>query len=271
GRQGPVDKRIDAHLRRGALLEKQTDFVAAADSYESVLALTARHPVASEGLLRAFRALEDWSSLAEVLAAKAGQSPKEQAPGLYAELGMLYLQRLGQKGPAEAALRQAVRLDPSNLVTRQNLVALLIERGGMSQAVDLLEEGPEAMPAEPGAALLRHGMELAARAGESQLALRLGRKANARGLNEPAFLRELSDLLYLQGALAEALPLQRRLAEEADFAERPEEAEEALLRVADLAEQLGDAPLAEKSLRRLIQERPLSLRPAERLANLLRP
>src|SRR5262249_29936130 len=47
GRQGPVDKRIDAHLRRGALLEKQADFAAAADSYESVLALTARHPVAS--------------------------------------------------------------------------------------------------------------------------------------------------------------------------------------------------------------------------------
>jgi len=270
GRQGPVDKRIDAHLRRGALLEKQADFAAAADSYESVLALTARHPVASEGLIRAFRAMEDWSSLAEVLAAKAGQSPKDQAPALYAELGMLYLHRLAQKGPAEAALRHAVRLDPSNWVARQNLVALLIERGEMSQAVDLLEEGSEAMPAEQGAELLRHGMQLAVRSGESQLALRLGRRAYALGLNDSAFLKDLSDLLYLQGALTEALPLQQRLAADADFAERPEEAEEALLRLADLAEQLRDGSLAEQTLQRLIKQRPLSLPAAERLGNLLR-
>ena len=270
GRQGPVDKRIDAHLRRGALLENQADFASAADSYEAVLALTARHPAASDGLVRAFRALEDWSSLAEVLAARAGQSPKEQAPTLYAELGMLYLHRLSQKGPAEAALRQAVRLDPSNVEARQNLVALLIERGEMSQAIDLLEEGSEAMPAEPGARLLRHGMELAVKASESHLALRLGRRAYGLGLNDSSFLRELSDLLYLHGALTEALPLQRRLADDADFAERPEEAEEALLRLADLAEQLRDGSLAEQTLRRLLQERPLSLPAAERLGNLLR-
>ncbi len=266
---GPLDKRIEAYLRRGSLLEQRGDLAEAAQSYEAVLALTARHTAATAGLIRVFRASEDWSGLAEVLAVQATQSPKEQAAPLYAELGALYLERLNQKGPAEAALKQAVRIDPLNLVARRQLAPILIDRGELAEAVELLEEGAQIVSPEEGAQLLRDGMELARRAGESHLALRLGRKAQLLGLSDRVFLRELADLLYLQGALNEALPLQRKLADETDFAEFPEESEETLLRLADLADQLSDRGLAEKTLRDLMRERPLCLAAAERLSRLV--
>src|SRR5581483_9819416 len=81
----------------------------------------------------------------------------------------------------------------------------------------------------------------------------------------------LAELLYLLGAVREALPLQHAVADAARFEDDPEGAEAALLRLADLADQAGDAGLAEQSLRRVVKERPFSQAAVDRLAALVAP
>jgi hypothetical protein len=56
---------------------------------------------------------------------------------------------------------------------------------------------------------------------------------------------------------------------EVDFAGAPEDAEQALLRLADLAEQAGEPALAERTLRRVVEERPHHPAAVERLAALV--
>jgi tetratricopeptide (TPR) repeat protein len=267
-RQGPVDKRIAALLRRAAMMGEQGDLTGAGESYEGVLTLAPRHAGAIAGLKQTLQATGDWPGLADVLATEAAQAPKERSGALYAELGALYLERLGRRGPAEAALKKAAQLDVRNISVRRSLLALLAEKGELVKAIELLEEGARATSAEEGAALLREGVGRAIGSGESQLALRLARSAHQLSPASGDALQELTELLYVQGAIQEALPLQEKLAQEADFENFPERAEERL-RLADLAEQLGDLQLAEGSLWTVKAQRPLSRAAAERLSRLL--
>ena len=69
--------------------------------------------------------------------------------------------------------------------------------------------------------------------------------------------------------MKEALPLQQALAAKVSFEERPAEAEHVLLRLADLAEQVGDLSLAEATLKHVVTERPLQSQAVERLAEML--
>ncbi len=268
-RQGPVDRRIEALLRRAAMLEAQADLSAAGQSYESALVLAPANLEAREGLKRVLRALEDWGGLAELIAVEASQVPRRAAAVLLEELGTIYLDRLGQAGPAEAAFQKAIQFVPENGAVRRRLALLLAQRGEIGEAASLVEGIDESSPAAERAALLRQLISVARERGEVELALRLARKAHALVPAVGESLREFAGLLYLRGSVSEALPLQLELADQVDFADAPDLAEEVLLRLADLAEQAEDLPLAQSTLRRLLENRPLCATAAERLAALV--
>ncbi|MFZ5471849.1 MAG: flagellar hook-length control protein FliK [Myxococcota bacterium] len=270
-KQGPAPRRCEALLRRGSLLERAGDSSGAAQSYEGALALAPRQAQATESLKRVLTGMEDWSGLAEVLAAEAAGAPRSAAAALFAELGALYLERLGQKGPAEAALRRAAQLDEKNVEVRRRLFTLLAERGELLEATKLLEETAAALEPAKAAAVLREGVALSRRAGDLERALKLARRAHELSSAQGDDLHALAELLYVKGAVKEALPIHQALATQVDFADNPEGAEGALLRLADLAQQVGEASLAERTLRRLVQERPLHSLAVERLAALVHP
>ncbi|MCU0695450.1 MAG: flagellar hook-length control protein FliK [Myxococcaceae bacterium] len=267
-KQGPVQKRVEALLERAVLLESRGATEEAAAAFEAALALAPRHPAANEGLKRTLRALSDWEGLAELIAAEAAQTPRAKAAPLFAELASLYLDKLALPGPAEAALRRLVSLDAQDVGARRRLAALLEQQGQLSEAVTLFEAAAEASAPADAASMLRHAATLARSAGDDDGTLRLLRRAHqlvpARGDD----LEALADALYLKGALKEALPLHEALAAATSFDDRPDEAERVLLRLADLAEQLGDQSVAEATLRKLVQERPLLTQAVERLAAL---
>ncbi len=270
-KQGPVPRRVEALLERAGLLEARDVRTEAIFALEAALALAPRHPQLLIALKRNLRAVQDWAALAEVVATEAAQTPRQQAAALFAELAGLYLDQLGLTGPGEAALKRVVSLDPTDVGARRRLAALLAPRGEVEDATRLLEEAAATSTAEESAALLREAAALAHTASDEARALRLYRKAHAQVPALGAQLQTLANLLYLHGAVREALPLQQQLTAELDFADDPDEAEGALLRLADLAEQTGDAPLAEQTLRRLWQERPLNAVAVERLAALVYP
>lgn len=268
-RQGPVPKRVDALLMRAQLLEDREARTDAVQAYEAALALSPRHLAATDGLKRNLLALGDFSGLAEVLATQAAQMPKAEAAPLFRELAGLYLDKLSRQGPGEAALRRVVALDAKDFESRRRLARLLAQRSEMEEATHLLEEAAELVLPHEAALALREGVALARGQGDMGRALRLARKAHQKEAARGAQLLELADLLYVHGALQEALPLQQNVCAELSFDDNPDVAEAALLRLADLAEALNDHALAEKSLRRLHQERPLNRAAVERLAALL--
>ncbi|MHB8873812.1 MAG: hypothetical protein ACYC8T_09030 [Myxococcaceae bacterium] len=268
-RHGPGARRVEALLERAELLEEGKDLAAAGEAFESVLALSPRNLPATSGLKRVLGALEEWAALAEVLAAEAAYAPKAQQAVLFAELGVLYLEKLSQKGPAEAALRRAAGLDPGAVEVRKRLVALLVEKGELVEATHLVDEAAGSLAPAEAAALLREGVRLARGAGEVELALRLARRAHVLEPARGAALEALAELLYLHGAVKEALPLQRELVSAASFDDDPDRAEAGLLRLADLAEQDGDPGLSKATLRTLVEARPLCTVAVERLAALL--
>ncbi len=268
---GPAPTRVAALLERAQLLEARDAKLDAIAAFEGALALAPRHPQATEGLKKNLRAVQDWEGLAEVLAAEAASAPKAKAAPLYRELFHLYVEQLGAKGPAEAALRRVVALDESDLSARAHLASILAERGELEESTELLEQAAAGMPDADAARLLREGAAQVRKAGDKDTALRLLRKAHDREPAKGPALVELAELLYLLGAVSEALPLQKQVADAARFDDDPEGAEVALIRLADLADQAKDAQLAESALRRVAKERPLSQSAVERLAALVAP
>ncbi|XXF77129.1 flagellar hook-length control protein FliK [Myxococcaceae bacterium GXIMD 01537] len=269
-RQGPTSRRVEAMLARAALLEQRGALDEAARGLEAALALAPRQPVALAARQRVLRGLGDWAGLAGMLATEAPHAPPTEAAALYTELADLYLDKLAQPGPAEAALRQALRLAPAATAVHRRLVGLVAGRGDVLEAAALLEVAAEcaAEPAEA-AALLREGVTHARAAEELDRALKLARRAHALVPAHGARLAELAELLYLRGEVRDALPLQEALSRTVDFAAAPREAEAAHLRLGELAERAGDTSRAVAAYRRLIAERPLSEEAVQRLAGLL--
>ena len=265
-RQGPVPRRVEALLERGALLEARNARDLAVEAYESALALAPRNAPATEGLRRCLLALGDFAGLAELLSAEAQQAPKPKAVGLWTELASIYLDRLSLPGPGEAALRRVVSLDEAQVDARKRLAGLLAAKGDALEATVLYEEAAAHVPPGEGAALLREGGRLAESAGDVPRALRLLRRAHALAPARSLDLAHLARVLYLQGAVAEALPLQREVAEASSFEDDPESAEEAWLRLADLAAEAGETRTSVEALRRVVRERPLNGAAIERLA-----
>src|SRR5262249_58702135 len=105
---------------------------------------------AASGLKQILRALQDWEGLAEMLAVEAARAPRPEAAALFQELGELYADRLGQIGPAEAALRKAAQLDRHNTDARQRLAELLAERGEPLQSASLMGRAAGHRPPSPG-------------------------------------------------------------------------------------------------------------------------
>jgi tetratricopeptide (TPR) repeat protein len=268
-RQGPLPRRVEAQLARASLLEKTGKLAEAADSLEAALSLAPRHAGATAALQRVLRDQEDWTRLAGLLAAEASHAPPPEAAALYAELGSLHLERLEQPEAAEAALRQAVRLAPENIDVRRQLVALVAGRGDSAEAAKLLDVGTSHLPPAEAATLLREGAVHARAAGDMARALDFARRAHALVPARDAQLAELAELLFLQGDVKEALPLQEQLAAAADFSAEPERAGKAWLRLGALAEKLGDSRRAVSAYKRLLAESPLNEVAVHRLAALL--
>ncbi|QSQ23007.1 flagellar hook-length control protein FliK [Pyxidicoccus parkwayensis] len=268
-RQGPTPRRVEALLTRAALLETSGRTRDARESLEGALGLAPRHAQATTALQRVLRAQQDWAALAEVLSAEAPHTPPAEATAMYAELADLYLDRLSQPVPAEAALRQALRLSPSDAAVRRRLVSLVAGRGELREAAALLETASESASAQEAAALLREGAGYARSAQDLDRALKLARKAHSLVPAQGAELASLAELLYLRGAVLEALPLQDTLARDADFHAAPEAAESTWLRLGELAEQAGETKRAVAAYRKLLAERPLCEAAVQRLAALL--
>ncbi|OJH39302.1 tetratricopeptide repeat protein [Cystobacter ferrugineus] len=268
-RQGPVSRRVEALLLRARLLEKAGDRQEAARGLEAALALAPRHGGATSALQRVLRDLEDWQRLTALLAAEAPHAPPAEAAALYAELGTLYLDRLGQPEAAEAALRQALRLTPTDSALRRRLVVLVVSRGNPTEAAQLLDVEDGLLPPDEAASLLREASSHARAAGDMSRALELARRAHALVPARDGALAELAELLFLHGDVREALPLQEQLAAAADFSSDAEASEKAWLRLGALAEKLGDTRRAVSAYKRLLAERPLNEVAVQRLAALL--
>jgi tetratricopeptide (TPR) repeat protein len=268
-RQGPVPRRVEALLARATLLEQHGKREEAARSLDAALSLAPRHPGATAALQRVLRELEDWAGLAALLASEAPHAPPAAAAALYAELATLYLDRLNEPGPAEAALGESLRLAPGDLEVRRRLVSLVVGRGDLLGAAGLLEAAADTAEPAQAAAFLREGAAHARAASDADRALRLARRAHALVPAQGQDLELLADLLFLHGDVREALPLQQQLAAGADFARQPERAEATLLRLGELAEKAGDTQSAIAAWRRLTAERPLNELAVQRLAALL--
>ncbi|HVG57281.1 MAG TPA: flagellar hook-length control protein FliK [Hyalangium sp.] len=268
-RQGPLPRRVEALLARAALLEQQGRRQDAARSLDEALTLSPRHPGATTALQRVLREMEDWAGLAALLANEAPHAPTATAAALYSELAELYLIRLHEPGPAEAALREALRLAPDDAKVRRRLVALIVERGELLEAATLLEAAAENADPEEAAILLRQGAAHARAASEPERALRMVRRAHALKSADGPDLEVLTDLLFQHGDVKEALPLQERLAATVDFAKAPAHAEATLWRLGELAEKAGETKRAIAAWRRLAAQNPRDELAVLRLAALL--
>ena len=268
-RQGPLPRRVEALLARAALLEQQGQREEAARSLEAALALSPRHPGATAALQRVLRELEDWSRLAELLASEAPHAPPVGAVALYSELAELYLDRLQQPAPAEAALREALRLAPDDAQVRRRLVSLVVARGELLEAAGLLEAAAQSAEPEEAATFLREGAVHARAAAEPERALRLVRRAHTLSPAQGSDLEALAELLALHGDVKEALPLQEKLAADVDFAKGRAHAESTVRRLGELAEKAGDTRRAVTAWRRLAAQNPQDELAVQRLAALL--
>jgi len=268
--QGPPEARVQALLRRAELAEASADTDAASDSLERVLVLEPHNATAGVRLRMLLERSEDWAGVAELLAERVPHVSKAEAARLSAELGVLYLEKLGLPGPAEAALRRAAQLDPAQASVRSRLVRLLVDRGAWEEAAETARQAATLLPGPEAAALLREAAAAAARAGADAEALALRRRAHQLDMATGEELRVLAFDLYRAGARTEALPLFSAAARAVTFEDAPDRDEELLLAHADLLGASGDAPAAEETLRGLLRERPLSTAAVERLADLLR-
>ena len=267
--QGPTGLRVQALLRRAELAEGRGDARVAAESLERALALDPANAGASSRLQALLERGGDWAGVAELLAARASHAPKGESAHLHAELGALYLDRLGLEGPAEAALRRAAQLDPSAADVRRQLLRLLVARGAWEEAAETARQAARLLPPAEGAGLLREAAAACARADAQAEALALRRRAEELSPAAGEELRTLAFDLYRAGARAEALPLFAKAAATATFEDAPDRDEELLLAYADLLAASGDERAAVETLRGLLRERPLSTAAVERLADLI--
>ncbi|HEY0883468.1 MAG TPA: flagellar hook-length control protein FliK, partial [Archangium sp.] len=268
-KQGPVPRRVEALLQRAELQEGRKALDAAVESYSAALELAPRHRKATAGLISALRNVGDWEGLAEVLTDEAGQAAPEQAIAIWSELASLHLDKLNAAGPGEAALRRVAALDETNVAVRERLAGIVAARGDKAEAITLIEAAAEHLAAGEAALSLRRAAVWARELDDRTHELKLLRSAHALVPATGDDLQRLAELLYLQGAVREALPLQHALANSVSFHDAPDVAEAIWLRLADLGEQLEDDGLAESSLRRVVTERPLNGHAVERLAALV--
>ncbi|MGI5861161.1 MAG: tetratricopeptide repeat protein [Myxococcales bacterium] len=198
---------------------------------------------------------------------------RQEAAGLAAELGETLLRKLGEPERAEAALRKALALDRNRFDAARSLFEILVERGDLEEALPLGESLARRVedPRKAAAWLTAlHKLALSG-LGDNGLALRYARLAYERDGSDPATALRLADSLYAMGAVAEALPLYRRLAASVDFDSDREGAEAVLLRLAELSLWSGDRARAIGVLRQLLEVRPTCAPAAELLYEALLP
>lgn len=268
-KEGSGEQQVEALLRLAGLLETDGELVAAADALDAALKRSPELTAAKDGLRRVLARAQSWERLASLLAAEAERRSDGAAAALFSELGALQADKLGQPAGAEESFRRAVALDAADLGSLRRLAALLTQRGALAEAAHWLERAAELSTAAEAAALLRQGARAATQAENRPLALRLALKADALVPATGAELVDLVDRLCEAGAYQEALAHQQKRVGElgAELGHvAPEEAETAILRLADIAEKAGTPQVAENALRRLVAARPTCGAAVERLA-----
>ncbi len=279
---GPTASRVDAALLRARLLEEDGHIEDASSAYALARSLAPANATASDGLLRTLEALERWEEVARLRAGNAAIRTGAAAAREYLLLGTVLLERLGREDEALTALRRAGRVDPADVASRRHLHAVLVRRDERVEAAAVLEqlsalvESPSEIASE-----FRALAHRAREVGSDDEALRLLRRAHELSpATSRTELAPLAELLYLKGAVAEALPLHVALCGDEAEAAAALASEDAQLRngartlhlrLADLAEGAGDLALAERALRRVLQSDPQHAVAAERLSAVLAP
>lgn len=254
-RAGPTPRRVSAYLEQAALWEVQGRWPENTRALEAAIRLSPGHPQATQALLRALRAQEDWSGLAELMAAQARHLGGPAGAALYEELAHLYLDVLNQPGPASAAFARVAALDPQRHDIQRTLARLAVDRGALNEAVDHAQRAASGLPPIEGASLLREIAEACHQTSEGELARALWRKAHALRPASGAQLAEWAVRLFEAGAWAEALPMLEAAAR-TDLAAEPEIETMVLEALAEVCASRGDREGAEAALLQLQRARP---------------
>jgi len=140
--QSPAKAGPDLHVAMGRLYEEQGKLPEAAQQYQQAMKMApgdvrpvlgyAQVKVREKDLAEATRLYQQAAKIAT------------QEPGVYNDMALCYAQRKMYR-EAEAAMRQAVRLQPNNGLYRNNLATILVDIGQFNEAFEQLK----ALQAEP--------------------------------------------------------------------------------------------------------------------------
>jgi len=257
--KGPRALRVEALLARAHSLEARGLLAEASQAFDAALILSPLE-AAVEGYKRCLRALGDFEGLSEVLSTEALRAPKAKAALLYEELAHIYLDKLQWVEPGEAALRRAIVLGNTSQALRMTLAELLAKKNEFHEAIGFLEAAAKTASPSQAANVLRHAATWAQTLDDSGRELHLHRQAQKLHPAEGEALSRFASLLYLKGAIAEALPVMRQWAHAADAAaEFPEESHKAKLHLADVLETAGEGEEAKLVLEDILSSSPQCL------------
>ncbi len=269
----PPERRADLHARRAEILRHEGDREGERAALQQAVISRPRDLQLLEPLGEVQLALGDFEGAVETLEQIALTLLPDRRAAAIAEVqrGKLAEERLAHGTLAEAAYRRALVLDPDQLDAHRYLGELLIARpdadsvnaglGLLAEALRRSGSSPEAF-----ASLARRAhTEL----GQVDFALSLLRPLLADEDSPEAAQVLGAELLYLGGALTEALPLLRRLSLR-PFTDEPELHERSILYLAETAAQLGEVDEGLASLERLLAEYPQNRRALSLFLELLR-
>ena len=209
-RQGPVVLRVGALLERARLLERGRGSRGAVEGLRALLALSPGHVEAGARLKEALRGLGDHAALADAPPRRRPRPSSGSRGGGAVPRARHAVGRAA--GRCRAAPRRcgagSRRSSPTTRRCACSWWSSCWRAVRPTEAVPLLEEAARGLDGAPAAAALRRAAAFAQEAADAETALRLARRAHALIPADGADLALLAELLYLRGAVAEALPLQ---------------------------------------------------------------
>lgn len=220
-------ERAELLTESAALLDREPDGgERAADCRERIIdSLPVDHPRVTEavsGLLRWYRAQEEWDRLADLLERRAKAEVLERSLRISHWRELWELQRSGVTMPDEArerrALEQLAALEPDNARWRDLLISGLMEQGDQTRAEALLHERiQQAETPTERAAMLVSVARMRERAGEPDKAEERVRQALELDDRLASAWELLAELLEQRDRPIEALEARVKAAENADI------------------------------------------------------
>ena len=269
----PLEQRADLHARQAEIFRHLEDRERERNALQQAVIVRPRDLELLRQLGEVQLTLGDFEGAVETLEQTALSllPDRRAASAAQVQRGRLAEEQLGHTSVAEAAYRRALALDPEQRDARRLLGEVLLKRAdadSVNAGLSLLAEATQRAGGSPEAlaALARRAhLEL----GQDEFALMLLRPLlGSDDMPEEALVLG-AELLYLGGALGEALSLLRRLSR-CPFSEEPEVRERLTLYHAEVAAQLGEAEEGLVELERLLAESPLNRRALSLYRELLR-